>query len=375
MAGITHVSASSIELFKNCERKWYHRYINGHKGETSDAMLRGTRVHEALEKYLEKGTAPDLTTPEGQIASTGLHHLPAPSTENTVEVSLERLPLREPLEVPFKGFIDLLHEDEDGTPLIIDHKTTSGTRYMKTPEELSVNTQMIVYAKHVLDNSPEHDAVILRHIYYVTRKPYKSQVREVRVTRDHVEEQFALIAEIVSKMVKASQQPQHVTVLNPSFCKAYNRQCDHYNDCFFTLERRENRPMSEKQKKTLAFLRGETDNTAKSEEKEATAIGSEKSTAVGSGVHIYVGVVRYGGEGEMRMLSEALDDHISTICIKHSTKSIYTIKYKAGFDELAEAILQWGIPEGHWYIDPSSEYWTRLSDVIFTKADTVYTRG
>lgn len=381
MAGIKHISASSITLFQECERKWYHRYILGHKGETSDAMLRGTKVHSYLEDYLLKGEHPDSTTVEGQIALTGLIHLPKPSVTNIVEISLEQLPLREPLEVPFKGFIDLLLEDDDGTPIILDHKTTSGTRYMKSEEELRTNTQLIIYAKHVLDNAQEKQEAILRHVYYVTRKPYKSVVCEVRVTRDHVEQEFAKIKKVVNQMIKASIASKELTTLNPGFCKAYNRTCDHYNDCFFTMERRENQPMSDKQKNALAFLRGETMST-KTQEKNATAIGSEAPKeatdiiAPKGRCNIYVGVIAYGETNtEMDLLIEGLQPLMEQVCAAHNAKSIFTIKYKAGWDTLCELIMDQGLPVGDWYVQPTSELWTRLSDVLMAKADMVYMAG
>lgn len=385
MAGIKHISASSITLFQDCERKWFYSYILGQRGETTPAMLRGSKIHKHLENYLEQGTQPPSTEPEGIIAATGLQHLPKPSEHNRVEVSLDELPLAEPLEVPFKGFIDLLDTAEDGTPVILDHKTTAGAKYMKTEAELRENTQLIIYAKHVLDNMPEAQEIDLCHVYYTTRKPYKSEKRVVRVTRQHVEAEFDKIKLVVEKMIKASMATKDLTVQNRNFCKAYNRTCDHYDECFYTITRRETRPMSAKQKAALAYLRGETPEqaptlsdvkTAETREKWAAAVGSASEThSTDSSTHLYVGVTVHAASVDMGLLSDALAPMVERVCKKHGTQSIYTIKYKQGWDDLAELIEQEGLPAGEFYVNPASEYWTRLCEVLMSKATKLYMQG
>ena len=137
---ISHVSATSIKLFRSCLRRWYERYILGKREPTSKAMTRGNEVHRQLEQYLLHGEMPD-DSPEGLIAQAGLEHLPAPPYQ--VELSLEHLPI-EGTPAPFKGFIDMYITGD--TPEILDHKTTSNFKYALTAEQLAVDPQLIIYA-------------------------------------------------------------------------------------------------------------------------------------------------------------------------------------------------------------------------------------
>lgn len=158
---LTHVSASSIQLHDRCPTRWYYNYLLGIRGKTTDAMTRGSKVHEALEKYLKDGTAPDQSTTAGLIASKGLSLIPEPSEDNKIELSLSEFPVPN-LPIPFKGFIDYLVTDaEDGIIEIGDHKTTSGWKWAKTEEELTTNTQLIIYARHVLEHNPNATQVRL----------------------------------------------------------------------------------------------------------------------------------------------------------------------------------------------------------------------
>ena len=93
----------------------------------------------------------------------------------------------EDTEVPLKGFIDVIHQNGVNV-FVIDHKTTSSKRWMKTAPELAKNTQMVIYAKWVLEQRfPDHNEVTLQHDYYGTRSAFFEQVR-VKVTRDTIEQ-------------------------------------------------------------------------------------------------------------------------------------------------------------------------------------------
>ena len=50
-------SYSSINLFKQCPKKYYHlRVAKDIKESTSEAMLYGSRVHKIAEEYVRDGT-------------------------------------------------------------------------------------------------------------------------------------------------------------------------------------------------------------------------------------------------------------------------------------------------------------------------------
>ena len=48
---VTTISASSIQNFILCPRKWFLRYVVGDKKPPSDAMKHGTKVHTDIEEY------------------------------------------------------------------------------------------------------------------------------------------------------------------------------------------------------------------------------------------------------------------------------------------------------------------------------------
>ena len=222
-----HVSATSIKLFKNCQRRWYERYILGKKEESTKAMTRGNAVHRQLEEYLEKGVVPDESI-AGQIANAGLEHLPSPDPEHQVEQSLEDYKVPN-VAIKFKGFIDLLLFSE-GTLEVLDHKTTSNFKYALTAEQLAEDTQMLIYARHVLEHH-DVDEVTLTHVVYLTKPPYQSQRTSVVVSRKHVYSKFEEIHSVVEQMLESSQKQANEMERNKSFCFSYGKRCPYYSAC------------------------------------------------------------------------------------------------------------------------------------------------
>jgi len=82
--GALFVSASEIELYDLCPRKWAFAYIEGKRPPPNESAALGSRVHAILERWLKEGAAPDLLTAEGEIAASGLHLLPPPRTPTLV---------------------------------------------------------------------------------------------------------------------------------------------------------------------------------------------------------------------------------------------------------------------------------------------------
>ena len=56
------ISYSGLSLYKRCPLAWKHAYIDGNRGAPGKAAMRGTKLHEKLEKYFTDGYWPnDLT--------------------------------------------------------------------------------------------------------------------------------------------------------------------------------------------------------------------------------------------------------------------------------------------------------------------------
>lgn len=359
-----HVSASSITLFENCPTRWYHRYLLGHKTKQTDAMARGSQVHEHLEKYLETGALPDTDTVTGKIAAAGLEHLPPPNKDAGVEVDLQDYAMSG-LPIPFKGYIDLLETDNEVH--ILDHKTTSAWKWAKNEEELRTNMQLIIYARHVLDHFPKATEARLTHIYYLTRPPHGSRKVSVVVDRQHVVDEFDKILVTVNKMLSTAQDTLVNADKNKSFCYSYGKRCPHYNDCWYTFERTETLPMSNKQEDILNKLRGAAPKT-----KSKAAVKSE-SEVINEATTIYFGCRPM--YGETVSLVDYLQPMMKEIAQAESVAHISFIPYAKGWDLLAQKILEDGLPHGAYYVPSMSQVSQRISDALISAADQVVIAG
>jgi hypothetical protein len=219
-------------------------------------MELGSAVHTVLESYLKTGQFEGEGIPL-VIAQSGEHLLPAIADcgDLRIEMSLDEMPL-EGLPIPFKGFIDCLIVPADGSmPEVLDHKTTSSFRYAKSPAELAQDTQMIIYAKHVLSHMPAHDEIRLTHIAYLTKEPYgDARKATVIVSRQHVDRAFDKIMETVYEMLKAAEVAGNQQQKNNEYCYSYGKRCPFFNECHITLQSTEVN-MSSKQQEVLNKLR------------------------------------------------------------------------------------------------------------------------
>jgi len=223
---MTHVSASQIQLFRDCPRKWYTTYVLGHFQPSTPSQELGKQIHTVAENYLQHAIEPPPSK-AGEIFKLGLPHLPPPKT-GVVEGGFEEVIGASP--VPIKGFIDFLYESEDGTPIILDHKTTSSKRWMKAPHELALNIQMMTYARWYLTHNPDTERVILQHLYYGTRSSF-SQLVEVSVGSDAVRSVWSDIEATIARMVLAHGKEECDAVQRISSCSAYGG-CPFQNRCW-----------------------------------------------------------------------------------------------------------------------------------------------
>jgi RecB family exonuclease len=123
-----HASASQITTWRSCHLKWWWQTIGGFRAETTKAQQQGQEIHAQIETYLKGGPVP-----ENPIAVSGLIHLPSPHEINVEGVEYGFALESSDAPVPIVGFIDLL---DSPRRRIIDHKTTSDFKYMKTPDVL-----------------------------------------------------------------------------------------------------------------------------------------------------------------------------------------------------------------------------------------------
>lgn len=243
-----YYSASQLDKFALCNRKWAWEYLAGHREPAGPAAELGTRVHKVLEKWLSKATPINLRTTEGKIAAPGLDELPLPSPRLEVEDSFQiRIG-----KFHYRGQIDLSYRSKQG-PWVVDHKTTGDFIWQKTEKVLRTDIQAILYAKVALDKYPDAEFVYLKWVYYRTRKP-AVRVTKLKLSRDYVEKEFEKIEALTREADRYRLNvvnPMDVP-FNPKACGAFGG-CPHVKRCGLKpIERMKARMAQEAKKQTLA---------------------------------------------------------------------------------------------------------------------------
>jgi hypothetical protein len=228
------VSATQIQLYRDCVRKWGFKYIDRVEVPKHPGALLGTDVQDTqIDPYLATGREFEFTRPSGEIALALKTLLPAPKTAGLV--------LRRKFLIPspsgrfeYQGEFDVWASDsgvvpgiDGGRPLVGDIKTTSNLAYALTPETLATNVQAQLYAtvSMVEDDANELDLVWW---YVRTRRPHRAQRVHLRVSGAHVVEQFGEIEATASELVAIRGQKPAVNELKPNA-----RMCDAYGGCPF----------------------------------------------------------------------------------------------------------------------------------------------
>src|SRR5262245_54479462 len=176
------VSPSAVDAYGKCKRTWYNAYILGDRAPTPPFMAKGTAIHQAIEHYLKTGEvlvevevkdAPGTKWPTMEFVQAAIEkYLPKPMTDPYWDQWKSDpgvgLMLEQPGELgtfdegpEFKQYIDLIEAYPDRAT-ITDHKTTSDWRYMKTPDELSHNVQLISNARWLFSVS-DYKEITIRH--------------------------------------------------------------------------------------------------------------------------------------------------------------------------------------------------------------------
>lgn len=129
-------SYSSLKLFEQCPRKYYHlRVVKDVKEPVSSAMRYGTEVHKAAEDYMREGTP---IPAQFRYMQDPLDRLKAFPGERLCEYKFGLTKNLEACDffddaVWFRGVIDLaILNHETGEARIVDYKTGKSTKYADT---------------------------------------------------------------------------------------------------------------------------------------------------------------------------------------------------------------------------------------------------
>jgi RecB family exonuclease len=216
------ISASQIESFRLCHRKWWLNKVRKLKEPQKGSLTFGTVLHSIIERYQkadELGRGPDgrpvdlyppgwekaldryTGQPDGEVDEREQQLIKVLVEKAIADGVLERRPGRQ-VESDFRrtvidqgthvqivGFIDVSSHDQ-----VEDHKSAKNTKYTKTAKTLGQSPQMLIYAMELIYRAWDRgltppSKIRLRHNIYVKdyEKPFVKKV-EAEVT---VEEALA----------------------------------------------------------------------------------------------------------------------------------------------------------------------------------------
>ncbi len=219
-----HGSASQIDTYRDCHRKWAFRYIDGAVGEVNRFAEWGTVLHKRLQVYSNTGDLGDTNDDDFKIILPAIEHIPPPKTgaaEPPFTLETEHGPLI--------GFIDLTDfVDDQNRPVNVDYKTTSNLKWALTEEELRSNVQSVLYAVRTLEKY-QTDECVNRWIY-LQRSADRPKAKKVEVVMNlaEVAKHWDGVLEDFGKMKQLRESG--VTAKDV----AYNAlACDKYGGCPF----------------------------------------------------------------------------------------------------------------------------------------------
>ena len=224
MKPFSHWSATQVTTFRLCQRKWHLSKIVGLEQPVTQALLDGKRFAEEAERFFKTGETAHLsptTRPLVALAASGKIPGPSRSTlrvEHPIGVDRRAADatgaaLLEVDGLPAEGYMDLL-DLKSGWPVVWDQKTTKDKRYIKEPDQLRTDVQMVLYARatvlqHEAEYGCEPEAVGVAHIALI--KPPKAAegviVGPVYLDLEHIETQWQSIKTTVREMAQVALIP------------------------------------------------------------------------------------------------------------------------------------------------------------------------
>jgi hypothetical protein len=233
-----NISASAIETFRDCQRKWYFGYVERIRGPKSPAAERGDKIHDLAERYLKGEVDPEAL--EGEDAKwfrylmPGLEYAPTPGQVAADGWGVEDW-VKEPCgPLNFVGKVDFYNVSLDDGPVICDWKTTGNAqwRWSKTPEQLAGFLQPHVYAYSLLKDNPP-DTVSFQHVNLQSRgRPDAMQVWANEVPWEHIEQTWETVKDISHQMATIAKANETAETVNPNTkaCKKFGG-CEHADIC------------------------------------------------------------------------------------------------------------------------------------------------
>lgn len=233
------VSASQIDAWLTCKRRWFFASILGVRSPSDPSAILGTELHDHNEQYLRSGKLPPKDTESGQLFYAGLPLMPKPgSVHPEIDIEKAEVPNFLLAGLTLKGRIDQTDFDSDPVPTIVDYKTASSARHILTEDTLQRDPQMLIYARFLQKlvahrGKPEPAAIRLEHRVYFTKGQNKvKRTGPVLVSSDAISKEWERLTDIVEHMKGTAVIPYvDVVPATLSACRKYNRLCFYADQC------------------------------------------------------------------------------------------------------------------------------------------------
>ena len=226
-----HVSASQIETFLSCNRKWWLDKIGEGVRTESASQALGKAVHANIESHLLNGTPLDhpLLTFDTFIAEV--------KGRVGVELLIEH-EFRLPGIKDSVGFIDLVIVDHEVKHVEIwDHKTTKDWKYARTADELRSNAQGRVYVLAMYEKYGSTYTYSFGHHVILTARAAPARTTRVEFSQSMIEQARSVIDMTMNSMVSAS------TVVDGRDVVPNTSECWKYGGCPYRTKCKGDEPM------------------------------------------------------------------------------------------------------------------------------------
>lgn len=223
--GGLHLSATRVDTFDHCNRKWGYEYLDGLPNNSFDAphFRIGTAVHAWLERYFRYGRLPWLGRRTGMLAAGTLRHWrPYAKGRYLPEMGFSTPIKGKGVEGLFTGTSDLVIPDVQG---IGDHKTTVDLeKWAPTPDTLRTWPQPRAYGYNVARLMGWTGNVQFQWLY-VEKGSGRTKPVKMSMSTDELAEGWSHVEHSSLKMLKIYDQKPKAEELSgasdTNYCNAY----------------------------------------------------------------------------------------------------------------------------------------------------------
>ena len=241
---LTHLSYSSVNKYRNCPKSWKFHYIDGIRGDSSEALRLGSFVHKVFENYLLKnGTDPikNCYTEEVLIDDEKETSIDFDSGEFCQKIfkNPELPPILQGLkpatieqkfavehqmyfdvpgvEIPIMGYIDCLTTDN----IIVDFKTSKSS-WSQARADGELQASFYASALYASGRVAYNEPVNIKYIVMVKNKTPKIQVIDTVRTFQDTYTVYNTVSEIWKSIQKEVFYPNASTwMCSSKYCSAW----------------------------------------------------------------------------------------------------------------------------------------------------------